>query len=98
MLKSEAQETQDIQKSTKINNSKEDLIEESKQKMNIDLKNSIKQRMNKIRIEDKENIPDNMSTNNSNIFRKKSHKKEKSENYQNEDIDSEQSKDSSLKK
>ena len=95
MLQSESQE---IQKSTKINNSKEDLIEESKQKMNIDLKNSTKQKMNKIRIEDKENIPDNMSTNNSNIFRKKSHKKEKMENNENEDVDSEQSKDSSLKK
>ena len=94
MLQSEAQ---DPLKSSKINNSKEELIEESKQKIKIDLKNSIKQKIKNIRIEDKENIPDNMCTNNSNIFRGKSHKKEKLEN-KNNDIDSEQSKDSSLKK
>ena len=93
MLQSEAQ---DPLKSSKINNSKEELIEESKQKIKIDLKNSIKKIKN-IRIEDKENIPDNMCTNNSNIFRGKSHKKEKLEN-KNNDIDSDQSKDSSLKK
>ena len=94
MLQSEAQ---DPLKSSKINNSKEELIEESKQKIKIDLKNSIKQKIKNIRIEDKENIPDNMCTNNSNIFRGKSHKKEKLEN-KNNDIDSDQSKDSSLKK
>ena len=94
MLQSEAQDTL---KSSKINNSKEELIEESKQKIKIDLKNSIKQKIKNIRIEDKENIPDNMCTNNSNIFRGKSHKKEKLEN-KNNDIDSDQSKDSSLKK
>ena len=94
MLKSEAQ---DPLKSSKINNSKEELIEESKQKIKIDLKNKIKQKIKNIRIEDKENIPDNMCTNNSNIFRGKSHKKEKLEN-KNNDIDSDQSKDSSLKK
>ena len=95
MLQSEAK---DPLKSSKINNSKEELIEEPKQKIKMDLKNSIKQRIKNIRIEDKENIPDNMSTNNSNIFRGKNHKKEKLENNQDEDIDSEQSKDSSLKK
>ena len=94
MLQSEAQ---DPLKSSKINNSKEELIEESKQKIKIDLKNSIKQKIKNILIEDKENIPDNMCTNNSNIFRGKSHKKEKLEN-KNNDIDSDQSKDSSLKK
>ena len=94
MLQSEAQAPL---KSSKINNSKEELIEESKQKIKIDLKNSIKQKIKNIRIEDKENIPDNMCTNNSNIFRGKSHKKEKLEN-KNNDIDSDQSKDSSLKK
>ena len=94
MLQSEAK---DPLKSSKINNSKEELIEESKQKIKIDLKNSIKQKIKNIRIEDKENIPDNMCTNNSNIFRGKSHKKEKLEN-KNNDIDSDQSKDSSLKK
>ena len=75
MLQSEAQ---DPLKSSKINNSKEELIEESKQKIKIDLKNSIKQKIKNIRIEDKENIPDNMCTNNSNIFRGKSHKKDSS--------------------
>ena len=61
-------------KASKINNSKEELISESKQKMKIDFKNSIiKQHINNIKIEDKENYNENISTNNSNIFRGNSH-------------------------
>ena len=86
----------DSLKSSKINNSKEDLIEESKQKMKMDLRNVIKQKINNIKIEEKENIPENISTNNSNIFHPKN-KKEKIEK-KNIELNSELSKDSSIKK
>ena len=66
-------------KASKINNSKEELISESKQKNKIDLKNNlIKHQINSIKIEDKENI-------NSNIFRgnnEKSPNKKKQKLYQ----------------
>ena len=84
-------------KSSKINNSKEELIEESKQKINIDLKHTINQKINSIRIDEKENIPENISTNNSNIFRGNKRKKEKKDK-KNIELNSELSKDSSLKK
>ena len=83
-------------KSSKINNSKEELIEESKQKINIELKNAINKKINIIRIDEKENIPENISTNNSNIFRGNKHKKEKKDK-KNIELDSEFSKDSSMK-
>ena len=86
----------DSLKSSKINNSKEDLIEESKQKMKMDLRNVIKQKINNIKIEEKENIPENISTNNSNIFHPKN-KKEKIEK-KNIELNSELSKDSAIKK
>ena len=86
----------DSLKSSKINNSKEDLIEESKQKMKMDLRNVIKQKINNIKIEEKENIPENISTNNSNIFHPKN-KKEKIEK-KNIELNSELSKDSTIKK
>ena len=84
----------DSLKSSKINNSKDNLMEESKQKMKIDLRNVIKQKINNIKIEEKENIPENISTNNSNIF----HPKSKKEKLENKEINSELSKDSSIKK
>ena len=90
-------ESKDQVKSSKINNSKEDLIEESEQKMKIELKNIIKQKINSIKIEEKENIPENISTNNSNIFRGNKRRKEKKENN-NSEINSELSKDSTMKK
>ena len=93
MLKSEVK---DPVKSSKINNSKEELIEESKQKINIELKNAINKKINIIRIDEKENIPENISTNNSNIFRGNKHKKEKKDK-KNIELDSEFSKDSSMK-
>ena len=74
-------------KASKINNSKEELISESKQKMKINFKNSIiKQHINNIKIEDKENYNENIGTNNSNIFRGNSHnispkKRPKQKNY-----------------
>ena len=93
MLQSEVKEPV---KSSKINNSKEELIEESKQKINIELKNAINKKINIIRIDEKENIPENISTNNSNIFRGNKHKKEKKDK-KNIELDSEFSKDSSMK-
>ena len=39
-------EVKDPVKSSKINNSKEELIEESKQKINIELKNAINKKIN----------------------------------------------------
>ena len=89
-------EVKDPVKSSKINNSKEELIEESKQKINIELKNAINKKTNIIRIDEKENIPENISTNNSNIFRGNKHKKEKKDK-KNIELDSEFSKDSSMK-
>ena len=89
-------EVKDPVKSSKINNSKEELIEESKQKINIELKNAINKKINIIRIDEKENIPENISTNNSNIFRGNKHKKEKKDK-KNIELDSEFSKDSSMK-
>ena len=83
----------DLVKSSKINNSKEELIEEIKQKGKIELKNSINKKLNN-NIEDKENIPENLSTNNSNIFHQKNNKKEKKENIEFDEI----SKDSKIKK
>ena len=83
----------DLVKSSKINNSKEELIEEIKQKGKIELKNSINKKLNN-NIEDKENIPENLSTNNSNIFHQKNNKKEKKENIEFDEI----SKDSTIKK
>ena len=94
MLKYESKEQV---KSSKINNSKEDLIEESEQKMKIELKNIIKQKINSIKIEEKENIPENICSNNSNIFRGNKRRKEKKENN-NSEINSELSKDSTMKK
>ena len=87
-------------KSSKINNSKEELIEESKQKIKIELKNAIKQKINNIKLDEKENIPENFSTNNSNIFGGNIHKKEKKEKKEkrNIELDSELSKDSTMKK
>ena len=90
-------DSKDQVKSSKINNSKEELIEESEQKMKIELKNIIKQKINSIKIEEKENIPENISTNNSNIFRGNKRRKEKKENN-NSEINSELSKDSTMKK
>lgn len=84
----------DSLKSSKINNSKDNLMEESKQKMKIDLRNVIKQKINNIKIEENENIPENISTNNSNIF----HPKTKKEKIENKEINSGLSKDSSIKK
>ena len=73
---------------SKGNKSEENLIQQK-------LQNVIKQKL-----EEKENIPENLSTNNSNIFRSNKHRKDKKEKREkrNIEIDSELSKDSTMKK
>ena len=73
---------------SKGNKSEENLIQEK-------LRGVIKQKL-----EEKENIPENLSTNNSNIFRSNKHRKDKKEKREkrNIEIDSELSKDSTMKK
>ena len=68
--------------------------------MKIEIENIIKQKINNIRIEEKENVPENLSTNNSNIFRGNKHRKEKKEKKEkkNTELSSEISKDSIMKK
>ena len=94
----------DEKKTSRINNSNEELIEDQKNKIQIKLKGIVNQHLNQIRIENNENNYNNqekITTNNSNIYRgnKKKIKKNKNEKDETIDIDSyDSSKDESLKK
>ena len=97
----------DNKNSSKINNSKEQFIEEQRQKIDMKFKEFPNKNMTEIRIDNQENIfnKENIYSNNSNIYRsnnkkhpsKKKKEKEKEKKDIIEIIENESSKDESLK-